>query len=259
MKKQYLKMLCACAVLMCCPWQSFAQKCATSQRPTSAVKQGRTCLLEQYPQFPGGSLAMKQWLKNNVCYPFEAKQKGIQGRVTVSFYVEKDGNLSDIKIVKSTDSSFDKEALRVVGSMPPWIPGRLLGEVKRMKYTVPVVFQLEGSVVNEDVVYTTADVMPKFPGGNSALLDWLRNNVHYPKVAAEAHLQGCVVVCFIVEKDGSLTNVRAFKDYAPSLEKEAIRVVKSMPNWIPGRDGGKAVRVKYNIPVNFCLSYSFDK
>lgn len=251
MKKHYFKLFCVFAVLMCGTLASFAQKTTTTQRPTSAIKQGKACLFEQYPQFPGGSSAMKEWVKNNVRYPFEARQKGVQGRVMVSFYVEKDGNLSDLKIVRSVEPSLDKEALRVVGSMPPWIPGSVSGKAERMKYYIPVVFQLDSPVANEDEVYTTADVMPQFPGGNSALVDWLKNNVRYPAQALEEHLQGCVIVCFIIEKDGSITNVHTYKNYAPPLEKEAVRVVKSMPNWIPGRDKGKKVRVKYNIPIMF--------
>ena len=105
MKKLYFKLFCVFAVLMCGTLASFAQKTTTTQRPTSAIKQGKACLFEQYPQFPGGSSAMKEWVKNNVRYPFEARQKGVQGRVMVSFYVEKDGNLSDLKIVRSVEPS----------------------------------------------------------------------------------------------------------------------------------------------------------
>jgi protein TonB len=84
-------------------------------------------------------------------------------------------------------------------------------------------------------------------------MDYLSNNVKYPVVAQENGVQGRVVVSFVVEKDGSITDVKVVKSVDPSLDKEAARVVKSMPRWIPGKQNGSAVRVKYNVPVSFRL------
>ena len=95
--------------------------------------------------------------------------------------------------------------------------------------------------------------MPSFPGGTAALMEFLQNNVKYPVVAQENGVQGRVVVSFVVEKDGSITDVKVVRSVDPSLDKEATRVVKSMPNWIPGKQNGAAVRVKYNVPVSFRL------
>ena len=105
----------------------------------------------------------------------------------------------------------------------------------------------------ENKVFDVVEVMPSFPGGQSALMQYLNSNIKYPVVAQENGVQGRVVVSFVVEKDGSITDVRVVRSVDPSLDREAMRVVKSMPHWIPGKQNGSAVRVKYNVPVSFKL------
>ena len=102
-------------------------------------------------------------------------------------------------------------------------------------------------------VFDVVEQMPSFPGGNEALMKFLSENVKYPVVAQENGVQGRVVVSFVVERDGSITDGKVVRSVDPSLDKEATRVVKSMPNWIPGKQNGAAVRVKYNVPVSFRL------
>ena len=102
-------------------------------------------------------------------------------------------------------------------------------------------------------VFDVVEQMPSFPGGPSALMEWLSNNVKYPVVAQENGVQGTVVVSFVVERDGSITDVKVVRGVDPSLDKEASRVVRAMPRWIPGKQNGSAVRVKYNVPVAFRL------
>lgn len=105
----------------------------------------------------------------------------------------------------------------------------------------------------ETKIFDVVEQMPSFPGGNSALMQYLAQNIKYPVVAQENGVQGRVVVSFVVERDGSITDVRVVRSVDPSLDREATRVVKSMPNWIPGKQNGSAVRVKYNVPVAFRL------
>lgn len=102
-------------------------------------------------------------------------------------------------------------------------------------------------------VFDVVEQMPSFPGGPSALMEWLSNNVKYPVVAQENGVQGRVVVSFVVERDGSITDVKVVRGVDPSLDREASRVVRAMPHWIPGKQNGSAVRVKYNVPVAFRL------
>ena len=102
-------------------------------------------VVEQMPQFPGGMKELMTFLSENVRYPEAAHKTGVQGRVIANFVVEKDGSITEAKIVKSVSPELDAEALRVINSMPNWIPGRQNGEAVRVKYTIPVTFQLQGS------------------------------------------------------------------------------------------------------------------
>ena len=108
-------------------------------------------------------------------------------------------------------------------------------------------------VVEETKIFTVVEQMPMYPGGDAALMGYLRDNIHYPTVAAENGVQGRVVVGFVVERDGSNTDVKVLRSVDPSLDREAMRVVKSMPRWTPGKQNGSAVRVKYQVPVTFRL------
>ena len=105
----------------------------------------------------------------------------------------------------------------------------------------------------ENKVFDVVEQMPSYPGGMGALMQYLSSNIKYPVIAEENGIQGRVVCTFVVERDGSITDVRVAKSVDPSLDKEACRVIKSMPHWIPGKQNGSAVRVKYTLPVTFRL------
>ena len=106
----------------------------------------------------------------------------------------------------------------------------------------------------EEVVFVVVETMPEFPGGQQALFKYLSENVKYPVIAQENGIQGRVICQFVVNRDGSIVDVEVVRSGGdPSLDKEAIRVIKSMPKWKPGKQRGKAVRVKYTVPVNFKL------
>ena len=105
-----------------------------------------------------------------------------------------------------------------------------------------------------DKVYEVCEQMPTFPGGDAALMKYLSENVKYPALAIKAQEQGRVVVSFTVEKDGAISDVKVARSVTPSLDAEAVRVVKAMPKWTPGKQGGQLVRVRYNVPVSFKLN-----
>ena len=102
-------------------------------------------------------------------------------------------------------------------------------------------------------VFEVVEVPPSFPGGEAELMKYLKDHINYPVVAQENNIQGKVTIQFVVGRDGSVQDVSVARSVDPSLDKEAVRVVKSMPKWIPGKQGGTAVRVKYFVPVNFKL------
>lgn len=105
-----------------------------------------------------------------------------------------------------------------------------------------------------NMLYDVVEVMPQFPGGQIAMLQYIMKNIKYPEQAMKEGIQGRVTVSFIVEKDGRVSNVRLLRSVQSSLDKEAVRVVKSMPKWTPGKHNGKPVRVRFNIPVMFKLN-----
>ena len=106
----------------------------------------------------------------------------------------------------------------------------------------------------EEEIFMVVEDQPEFPGGTAALLEYLRKNIKYPTICRENNIQGRVLVTFIVNKDGAIVEPEVVKSVNPSLDKEALRVISTMPNWKPGSQRGKPVRVKYTVPVNFRLN-----
>ena len=105
----------------------------------------------------------------------------------------------------------------------------------------------------DNKVFDVVEVMPCFPGGDVALMKFLAENIKYPVVAEDNGIQGRVICTFTVERDGSITDVKIIKSIDPSLDKEAVRVLRTMPRWKPGIQKGAPVRVKYTVPVTFRL------
>ena len=124
-------------------------------------------------------------------------------------------------------------------------------ETKNIEIT-PVVVE-EEEEEEEQQIFTVVENDPEFPGGMDALYKYLAQNIKYPQLARDNNITGRVYVTFVVERDGSITGCRVLRDIGGGCGQEAIRVVKSMPKWTPGKQRGKAVRVQFNLPVNFNL------
>lgn len=137
-----------------------------------------------------------------------------------------------------------------------WVSDRDIKDAAVLSYRndeaedVPVQ-QMNNDRNAEDHVYDVVENMPSYPGGISQMRAFIQNNLRYPEDAIKDGIQGRVILSFIVEKDGSLTDIKVVRSVSPSLDKEAIRIVKSMPKWIPGKQNGRSVRVKYIIPIHF--------
>ena len=222
-------------------------------------------VVEERPQFPGGDAELMKFLQQNINYPKEAQEQGKQGRVIVQFVVNKDGSITGDSIVRSVDPQLDAEAVRVVRSMPNWTPGKQKGKPVRVRFTLPVTFRLSGDAPKQtaevkqpeatgDEIFKVVEHRPQFPGGDAELMKFLQQNVKYPKEAQEQGKQGRVIVQFVVEKDGSITDAKVLKPVDPLLDAEALRIVNMMPKWTPGKQRGKEVRVHFTIPVTFRLS-----
>ena len=117
----------------------------------------------------------------------------------------------------------------------------------------------EHKVITEapkEEIFNHVEQMPRFPGGETELMKWLRDNINYPTIAAEQGIQGKVILRFVVRPDGSVDDVQVVKSLEPSCDKEAVRTVRKMPKWTPGRQNGNAVSVYYSLPVTFRLQNS---
>jgi protein TonB len=114
---------------------------------------------------------------------------------------------------------------------------------------------VQAAVIEEDteVVFMVVESMPGFPGGDAALFKYLSDNIKYPVIAQESGIQGRVICQFVVNRDGSIVDIEVVRGVDRSLDAEAIRVIANMPKWSPGKQRGKAVRVKYTLPINFRL------
>jgi len=279
-------------------------------------------VVEEMPTFPEGQKAMHEYIKDNLQYPAEAKANNLQGTVYLKFVVLSSGHLHDIKVVKGAfpeDMGLSKEALRIVESMPKWIPGKQRGVAVNVAYTLPIRFRLniplkpepvgvrdqnnntsksktvnvtqkmkalqgrqkmkintpkpshpssntpeivEGENIELDKVgadgipvYKTVPEMPFYgEGPNDANMFALRS-INYPPSAREQNIQGNVYVGFTVMEDGSIQEVQIKQGISGGkvCDDEALRVIRSFPNWTPGKITGKPVRVSYVLPIRFRL------
>ena len=127
-------------------------------------------------------------------------------------------------------------------------PARANAQNKKVKKA-----QTRKDTTTDDKVYDVCEQMPIFEGGDAALLKYLRENLKYPDKTKDRGVQGRLVIGFIVEKDGSLTDVKVLRPVDIDLDAEVLRLVKGMPKWIPGRHNGQRVRVRYLLPIHICL------
>jgi len=238
-------------------------------------------ITDEMPVFPGGIRALQKYIAKQVKYPKLAQSEQIEGRVFVSFVVNKEGIVINAALAKKVHPQLDREALRVVSSLPKWNPGKKDGEFVNIAYTVPVNFQLK-NLINKPVTlldplhariknssdyhlenvlrtkkskeYVLVEKMPQFVSENGNLRRYIARKIQYPALAAEQGYEGKVFVQFVVTTDGSVAKVKVIKGANIELNKEALRVVNNMPKWIPGEQLGKKIEVKYTIPIRFSLN-----
>ena len=263
-------------------------------------------VVETQPQFPGGDDSLYNFIYSNLRYPELAICTKMEGRVFITFVVEKDGSITNVKIIRDIGGGCGHEAKRVVEMMPKWIPGKQNGKTVRVQYNLPITFKLNEEdkaktiddfpfLKNDSTSSNTivkvifhldqahgekgeaefqntidmsesdeeteiilsidpVETQPQFPGGKDSLYNFIYSNLRYPQSAMRYQLEGRVFITFVVEKDGSITNVRILRDIGGGCGQEAKRVVEMMPKWIPGKQNGKTVRVQYNLPITFKLN-----
>ncbi|MBK5722443.1 M56 family metallopeptidase [Dysgonomonas sp. Marseille-P4677] len=275
--------------------ESLVEEYITEGQQVPQKKDGVFVTVDKMPMYPGGESAMHKFINENMKYPVAAQTAGIQGRVIVRFIVKSTGDLSDIIIIRGVEKQLDDEAIRVIKAMPKWNPGQQKGKDVDVYYTLPFVFRLAGAKKmkesgssNETVVvgygtqndkksavgvaslqeaksgevpdhaFVTVEDMPMFPGGESAMHAFISENLKYPVAAQTAGIQGRVTVRFIVSKIGEISDVNVIRGVDPALDAEAVRVVKAMPNWTPGKQNGIDVPVYFTLPIVYRLKGKTD-
>ena len=284
------------------PTKTATQQPAVDQYSLSAKdkidKQGIYNVVEVMPKFPGGEQALLEFIYNNVKYPLEAMQNGIQGKVVTRFIVNKSGKVENPEIVKGVETSLDAAAIVAIKKLPDFTPGEVKGKKVSVWYTLPITFKLDDEPETKNV-FTVVDKMPQFPGGDNALLQFVYKNYKYPIEAAKTGTQGKVIVQFIVSETGKVSRVKILSTIPENnkkldekvvvgygspenkkkldekvvvgygakvdektqaaeanmalLEKEAVRVVSTLPDFIPGEQKGKKVAVYYTLPITLKL------
>ncbi len=225
--------------------------------------------VEHAPQPKGGTDAFEKFFLDNMRYAFSGNTSQLQGRIYLRFVVEKDGSLSSINILTSTSKKITDAAISILKICPNWLPGTQDGKSVRVQHIVPISFdtninnradqpvltRMAPANYSPDAegVYSSVETSPVPPGGAEGMANFLKRNVHYPAIDKENNVQGRVIVQFIIEKDGSLSNLKAVRTPSATLGEEAIRALRLSPNWEPGKMHGEPVRVRAAVPVNFTL------
>ena len=241
---------------------------------------------DSMPLFPGceddacTSKQLIQFIFENLEYPKEAAKASVEGLVVLSFTVNTSGRLTDIKAAKGIGHGCDEEAIRVVKlineKFDPWTPALKDGKPVAAEMKLPVMFKLADKKAESpkgktaDGVFRVVDEMPRFPGcedmaevdgkdrcAQKKLLEYVYENIKYPKDAAQKGIEGRVVVQFVVEPTGTISTIQVVRGIFPSIDTEVIRVIESFnqmeDQWIAGKQEGKAVAVQFTLPVSFKL------
>lgn len=205
------------------------------------------------PEYPGGQKGMLSYFVKNMRYPLAAYLNGVSATAYVNFIIEADGSISDVAVLKPIGYGCDQEAVRLVSQMKGWQPGELDGRKVRVRSNTPVYFKEE--LYAESRIYTNLDTMPEFPGGSVELITYIESELEYPELARKANINGIVNVDFVIEKDGSVSNVTISNKLGYGCDEAAAKVVLRMPLWEPAYYAGVAVRAMLSVPVTFKSFY----
>lgn len=223
--------------------------------------------VSEKPTFPGGIEKFYQFVGANFKTPSEPNLKG---KIYITFIIEKDGSLSEFKILRDIGYGTGAEAIRVLKLSPKWIPGKIDGNPVKVMYSLPITIQsnnsknvkeenpntppkiisqsVETKTIEDNEILSFAEISekPTFPGGIEKFYQFVGSNFNTP---SQPNLKGKVYITFIIEKDGSLSDFKILRDIGYGTGDEAIRVLKLSPKWIPGKIDGNPVKVMYSLPI----------
>lgn len=226
--------------------KTLAQK--TLDKPTEKVY----VFVEHMPEFPGGQDSLMKYLSGNLRYPQEALKNNQAGTAFISFIVDSLGRITDATVLKSAAPSLDTEAIRVISAMPRWKPGKQNGRNVAVRYTLPIKFKAEDEVFT---LLGKSDKVeePQYPGGKTAMLEYLAANITYPSEALAKNIEGNVLVSFMVLETGGKINFKVEQSPHQSLSVEAIRVLYKMPDWEPAKLNGQPIATRHAVSLPFAI------
>ncbi len=206
---------------------------------------------EDYPTFRGESFAkFGDYLAGKIKYPADAAARGKDGRVTVNYVIQPDGTISKPTVMSASDQSLGEAVVKAINESPRWEPAKNNEIQDPFSTSVTVKFELPDKVTADDT-FIVVEQMPDYPGGGTALLEFIRNNLRYPEAARAEKAEGRVIVRFVVNTKGKVEDAAVIKGVHPLLDAEALRVVGLLSGWLPGAQEGKPVNVWYMAPVCF--------
>ncbi|MCR5888644.1 energy transducer TonB [Hymenobacter sp. J193] len=257
---------------------AFSLAPAQAQKKLKAPKPDEDKIYEAaaQPAVPvGGMEAFAQYLSDKQNYPTAALQRGTQGTVVVTFVVEKSGVVSHVEPQQPIDPDLDREAVRVIKEGPKWTPAQNRGEKVRMRVSIPITFQIPADqsapAVASAPAATPAPALPPAPAamdkptvvapdqparpveGTDAFFAWIQQNLKYPAQARQRKVEGRVIVEFIIQKDGTLTDIKPVKRLGSGCDEEAVRLIQASPKWVPATYQGQPIKQKMVLPVVFQL------
>lgn len=242
--------------------------------PTQAqqTKTDQVYTAVEQPAQPGGGIeAFSEYISRNLTYPTVSLKQKTQGTVEVTFIVEKNGTISNINIEKGLDAACNEESLRLVRNSPKWQPAKHGGKHVRQRISMPLIFRIPDTTATAAAAKNAASgnlpeyndkldlksVTPEQPArpvnGTDAFFAYIRENQKYTAKARRNQIQGKVMVEFMVEKDGRLTNIKVLKPLGNGLDEEAVRLIENGPMWLPALFQGQPIRQKMILPVIFQL------
>lgn len=211
-------------------------------------------IVEQMPELIGGLRGLQAKIK----YPEVARKAHVEGRVIVQFTVDENGNVRDAEILRGVGAGLDEEAIRVISEHAKFTPGRQNGKPVAVKLSIPIVYKLDNEFESltdqsqsseKQDVYEIVEQEPELIGGISGL----QAKVKYPEVARRAHVEGRIIVQFIVDENGNVRDAEVLRGAGAGLDEEATRVVMEEAKFIPGHQNGRAVPTRMSLPIVFKL------
>ncbi|MCU0435785.1 MAG: energy transducer TonB [Bacteroidia bacterium] len=206
------------------------------------------------PQFPGGDTAFDSYLRKNQIWPYKAAEEMLTATVRLSFVIDSSGYVRKVKVIQSTDTIFNREAIRLISLMPQWKPALLHNKPVACAMEKEILFEKRKQAKSK-LTYLKDDELPMFPGGEAAMMNYLADSLRYPPAAKAAGKQGKVFVRVEIDTAGKISEAVVIKgiDNAPELHAEALRLVYSMPAWSPCKINGRPVKMEMILQVKFEL------